>query len=77
MLREQEKRFPNYSAPAHELQKRRIENAVFAFIKMNFNEIHYVSIFYGFTISTYQGSLTTLKIQGNKMTLGFSSSLLY
>lgn len=33
MLREQEKRFPNYSAPAHELQKRRIENAVFAFIK--------------------------------------------
>lgn len=34
MLREQEKRFPNYSAPAHELQKRRIENAVFAFIKL-------------------------------------------
>lgn len=33
MLREQEKRFSNYSAPAHELQKRRIENAVFAFIK--------------------------------------------
>lgn len=33
MLREQEKRFPNYSAPAHELQKRRIENAVVAFIK--------------------------------------------
>lgn len=77
MLREQEKRFPNYSAPAHELQKRRIENAVFAFIKWILTKYIMFQFFYGFTISTYQGSLTTLKIQGNKMTLGFSSSLLY